>query len=185
MMVIEWYESQEWKISFIARIFIHFWKVMVRSLKTSPMGSGRSLTARPVGLFDNGWMIVFLIMFPPKFWHIHYERNWRIFMRETARNKAFLIQKLNCEVQGRVFYSWAFEWIPKCCEPTILYEDELQALLLLSSLPGSWKILMVSLSNSTMDGVVTMSSVTILFVKWGVERERSWFFTFGGIGHSK
>lgn len=38
--------------------------------------------------------------------------------------------------------------------------DELQALLLLSSLPESWETLVVSLSNSTPNDVVTLSKVT-------------------------
>ena len=38
-------------------------------------------------------------------------------------------------------------------------EDELQALLLLSSLPKSWDILFVSLSNSAPDGKLTMDGV--------------------------
>ena len=39
-------------------------------------------------------------------------------------------------------------------------KDELQALLLLSSLPDSWETLVVSLSNSAPDGVITMSQAT-------------------------
>lgn len=38
-------------------------------------------------------------------------------------------------------------------------EDELQALLLLSSLPKSWETLVVSLNNSAPDGKLTMSGV--------------------------
>ena len=40
------------------------------------------------------------------------------------------------------------------------FDDELQALLLLRSLPDSWEILMVSLSNSAPNGVGTMSQLT-------------------------
>ena len=42
----------------------------------------------------------------------------------------------------------------------ITFDDELQALLLLSSLPESWETLVVTVSNSAPDGVVTMSQVT-------------------------
>ena len=42
----------------------------------------------------------------------------------------------------------------------ITFDHELQALLLLSSLPESWETLMVTVSNSAPDGVVTMSQVT-------------------------
>jgi hypothetical protein len=38
-------------------------------------------------------------------------------------------------------------------------DDEVQALLLLSSLPDSWKTLVVSLSNSAPNGVITMGMV--------------------------
>ena len=41
------------------------------------------------------------------------------------------------------------------------FDDELQALLLLSSLPERWETLVVTISNSELDGVVTMSQVTI------------------------
>ena len=42
----------------------------------------------------------------------------------------------------------------------MLLEDELQALLLLSSLLDSWETLVVSLSNSSLDGVIIMSQAT-------------------------
>jgi hypothetical protein len=38
-------------------------------------------------------------------------------------------------------------------------DDEVQALLVLSSLPDSWKTLVVSLSNSALNGVITMGMV--------------------------
>ena len=38
-------------------------------------------------------------------------------------------------------------------------DDEVQALLLLSSLPNSWKTLVVSLSNSSPNGVITVNMV--------------------------
>jgi len=39
-------------------------------------------------------------------------------------------------------------------------DDELQTLLLLSSLPKSWDTLVVTLSNSAPDGKLSMDSVT-------------------------
>ena len=42
----------------------------------------------------------------------------------------------------------------------IVFDDELQALMLLSSLPESWETLVVTVSNSAPDGVVTMGQVT-------------------------
>ena len=38
-------------------------------------------------------------------------------------------------------------------------DDEVQALLLLSSLPNTWETLVVSLSNSTPNGVITINMV--------------------------
>lgn len=38
----------------------------------------------------------------------------------------------------------------------MVLEDELRALLLLSSFPDSWETLVVSLSDCALDGVVTM-----------------------------
>ncbi|KAJ8498998.1 hypothetical protein OPV22_009550 [Ensete ventricosum] len=52
-------------------------------------------------------------------------------------------------------------------------DDELQALLLLGSLPESWEILVVSLSNSTSDGIVTMSQVTSSLLNEELRRKNS------------
>ena len=41
----------------------------------------------------------------------------------------------------------------------LVLEDELQALLILSSLPESWETLVVSLSNSAPSGQLTLSQV--------------------------
>ena len=38
-------------------------------------------------------------------------------------------------------------------------DDEVQTLLLLSSLPDNWETLVVSLSNSTSNGVITVNMV--------------------------
>ena len=52
-------------------------------------------------------------------------------------------------------------------------DDELQALLLLSSLPESWETLVVSLSNSALDGVITMSQVTSIVRNEELRRKNS------------
>ena len=52
-------------------------------------------------------------------------------------------------------------------------DDELQALLLLSSLPESWETLVVSLSNSAPDGIVTMSQVTSSLLNEELRRKSS------------
>ena len=41
----------------------------------------------------------------------------------------------------------------------INFEDEVQALLLLSSMPNSWNTLVVSISNSALDGKLTLEMV--------------------------
>ena len=55
----------------------------------------------------------------------------------------------------------------------ITFDDELQALLLLSSLPKSWETLVVTVSNSTLDGVVTMSQVTSSLLNEETRRKSS------------
>lgn len=48
----------------------------------------------------------------------------------------------------------------------LVLDDELQALLLLNSLPNSWKTLVVSVCNSALSGVVTLSMVEVsMFTK--------------------
>lgn len=54
-------------------------------------------------------------------------------------------------------------------------EDELQALLLLSSLPDSWDTLVVSLSNSAPDGKMTMDMVTTSLLNEESRRKESGF----------
>ena len=55
----------------------------------------------------------------------------------------------------------------------ILFDDELQALLLLSSLPESWETLVVTVSNSAPDGIVTMSQVTSSLLNEETRRKSS------------
>lgn len=50
----------------------------------------------------------------------------------------------------------------------MVLDDELQALLLFNSLSDNWETLMVSLSNSVSDGVVTMNQVT-----WSLLNEKT------------
>ena len=104
-------------------------------------------------------------MFSPKFWYILYERNWSVYERKTAGNNALLIWEL-----VNVNYKEAFtiakylnefqSVVNQLLSMKISPEDELQALLLLSSLPDSWKTLMVSLSNLTPKDIMSMSFVT-------------------------
>jgi len=87
-------------------------------------------------------MIPFFVMFSPKFWHILYGRNWSLYERKTAGNNTLLIWKLI-----NVNYKEAFSIANYLNEfQSVVHqlsymkmspEDELQALLLLSSLPDS------------------------------------------------
>ena len=83
-------------------------------------------------------------MFSPKFWYILYERNRSLYEIKTAGNNALLIWKL-----VNVNYKEAFSIakylnefqsvVNQLLSMKISPEDDLQALLLLSSLPDSWK----------------------------------------------
>ena len=83
----------------------------------------------------------------------------------TAVNKAFLFRKLvNSKYkEGTPIVEHLNEIksiVNQLATMKITFDDELQALLLLSSLPESWETLEVTVSNSAPDGVVTMSQVT-------------------------
>ncbi|KAF8413693.1 hypothetical protein HHK36_001685 [Tetracentron sinense] len=85
-----------------------------------------------------------------------------MYERKTASNKAFLIRKLvNLKYkEGNSIAEHLNEIqsiVNQLTSMEMVLDDELQALLLLSSLPDSWETLVVSLSNSAPDGIVTMS----------------------------
>ena len=88
-----------------------------------------------------------------------------LYERKTAGNKALLIRKLvNLKFKnGSAIAEHLNEMqsiINQLATMKMVIEDELQALLLLSSLPESWETLVISLSNSAPDGILTMSQVT-------------------------
>lgn len=94
-----------------------------------------------------------------------WEKLESLYERKTAGNKAFLIRKLvNLKYkEGSSIAEHLNEMqsvINQLSSMKMTIDDEMQALLLLSSLPDSWETLVVSLSNSAPDGVVTMSLVT-------------------------
>ena len=62
----------------------------------------------------------------------------------------------------------------------IVFDDELQALMLLSSLPESWEILVVTVSNSAPEGVDYESSYWQL-VERKDEKKIDIFFSFIGL----
>jgi len=84
---------------------------------------------------------------------------------KTPRNKAHLIRRLvkleYSDDQNMIEHLNTFKGIVNQLKKTEMkIDDELQTLLLLSSLPESWDTLVVTLSNSAPDGKLSMDSVT-------------------------
>jgi hypothetical protein len=83
---------------------------------------------------------------------------------KTAQNKAFIIRRLvnlkyNDEKNVIEHLSNFQGLLNELSTMKLMLYDEVQALLVLSSLPDSWKTLVVSLSNSAPNGVMSMSMV--------------------------
>ncbi|KAJ8492114.1 hypothetical protein OPV22_013835 [Ensete ventricosum] len=101
-----------------------------------------------------------------------------LYERKTIGNKAFLIRKLvNLKYKDGTSipeYLNEMQSIPnQLSSMKMSLDDELQALLLFSSLPESWETLEVSLSNSAPDGIVTMSQVTSSLLNEELRRKNS------------
>uniref|UniRef100_A0A2N9IN96 Integrase catalytic domain-containing protein n=1 Tax=Fagus sylvatica TaxID=28930 RepID=A0A2N9IN96_FAGSY len=87
-----------------------------------------------------------------------------LYERKTAQNKAFAIRKLaHLKLkEGRSFAEHLSKFqdlVNQLTRMNLVVDDELQALLLLSSLPNSWETLVVSLSNSAPNGVLQLVMV--------------------------
>ena len=87
-----------------------------------------------------------------------------MYKRKTAQNKTFLIRRLvNLKFRDEnsvVEHLSDFQsLINQLATMKMVLDDEFQALLLLSSLPDSWETLVVSLSNSTPNGKLTLGTV--------------------------
>ncbi|KAA8515916.1 hypothetical protein F0562_019095 [Nyssa sinensis] len=85
--------------------------------------------------------------------------------QKTATNKAFLIRKLvNMKFKkGGSITDHLNEFqsvVNQLATMKMVIEDELQALLLLSSLPDSWETLVVTMSNFAPDGKLSMGQVS-------------------------
>ncbi|KAA8523891.1 hypothetical protein F0562_010314 [Nyssa sinensis] len=85
--------------------------------------------------------------------------------QKTATNKAFLIRKLvNMKFkEGGSIADHLNEFqsvVNQLATMKMVIEDELQALLLLSSLPDIWETLVVTMSNSAPDGKLSMGQVS-------------------------
>lgn len=87
-----------------------------------------------------------------------------LYERKTAHNKASLIKRLvNLKLKGGKSVSEHLsdfqDIINKLTTMKIIFGDELQALFLLSSLPDSWETLVVTISNSAPDGVLSLDVI--------------------------
>ena len=87
-----------------------------------------------------------------------------IFARKTSENKKNLIRRLvNLKYKdgnNMVEHISSFQGIVnKLVALKMNIDDEMQASLLLSSLPNSWETLVVTVSNSTSNVILTMKSV--------------------------
>lgn len=104
--------------------------------------------------------------------HIENETNaynlWKkleaMYERKTAQNKASLIRRLvNLKYKdGRSVTEHLSDFqglVNQLSKVKLVLEDELIALLLLSSLPDSWDTLVVTLSNSSPEGTLTFEMV--------------------------
>ncbi|GFY99659.1 hypothetical protein Acr_13g0010590 [Actinidia rufa] len=87
-----------------------------------------------------------------------------MYQAKTSRNKALLIRRLvNLKLQRETTvaeHTSEFQsLVNQLTSVDLQFDDEMQALLLLSSLPESWETLVVSLSNSAPNGKLTTSMV--------------------------
>ena len=85
--------------------------------------------------------------------------------RKTVGNKTLLIRKLvNLKYKDGASVSEHLNQVQSIVNQLLAMEvvldEEMQAMLLLSSLPDSWETLVISVSNSTPDGKLTMTQVT-------------------------
>ena len=64
-------------------------------------------------------------------------------------------------------------------------DDEMQASLLLSSLPDSWETLVVTVSNSTLNGILTMESVKDSLLNEEARRKEKGESSYGILVHEK
>jgi len=101
-----------------------------------------------------------------------------LYERKTAGNKAFLIRKfVNLKYREgspmTEHLNNAQSIINQLESMKITLGDELQDLMVLSSLPEGWETLVVSLSNSAPDGVVSMEMVTSCLLNEELRRKDS------------
>ena len=88
-----------------------------------------------------------------------WEKLRSLYEKKTAQNKAFIARKLvNLKLKkGKSIAEHLSEFqdlVNQMVTMNLIIDDELQVLLLLSSLPYSWETLVVSFSNSALNGVL-------------------------------
>lgn len=88
-----------------------------------------------------------------------------MYQSKTSRNKALMMRRLvNLKLRsGNTIAGHTSEFqnmVNQLASVDLKFDDEIQALFLLSSLPDDWETLVVSLSNSAPDGRLTMNMVT-------------------------
>ena len=136
---------------------------------------------KPLGMTDDGWTSInrktvgFIRQWidDSVFHHVSTETSaqapWKklesLYDRKSATNKAFLFTKLvnlkyreNSPIAEHL--NEMNNLINQLASMKIVFDDELHALMLLSSLLKSWETLVVTVSNSAPEGVVSMSQVT-------------------------
>ncbi|KAA8529366.1 hypothetical protein F0562_033835 [Nyssa sinensis] len=97
--------------------------------------------------------------------HVLWKKLEARYEQKTSTNKAFLIRKLvNMKFkEGGPIADHLNKFqsvVNQLATMKMVIEDELQALLLLSSLPDSWETLVVTVSNSTPNGKLSMGQVS-------------------------
>ena len=120
------------------------------------------------------------------FHHVSQETNaedlWEklrsLYKRKTAQNKAFIARKLvNLKLkEGKSIAKHLSEFqdlVNQMVTMKLIIDDELQALLFLSSLPNSWETLVVSLRNFASNGVLQLAMVKDSLLDEELE-ERIW-----------
>ena len=113
-----------------------------------------------------------------------------IFSRKISENKTTLIRRLvNLKYKdgnNMVEHISSFQGtVNKLVAMKMNIDDEMQASLLLSSLPDIWETLVVTVSNSTPNGILTMESVKDNLLNVEARRKEKGESSYGVLIHEK
>ena len=113
-----------------------------------------------------------------------------LFVRKTSGNKTTLIRRLiNLKYKDKnnvVEHISSFHGIVnKLVAMKMNIDDKMQKSLLLSSLHDSWETLVVIVSNSTLNGILTMESVKDSLLNEEARRKEKSESSFGVLVHEK